>query len=111
MNRLLQAAGVQEGHILTEAESKTTLQSLIKCTRIIQRERLSGPVVVCSDVYHIPRCRLILCLLGIRTVFRPMPSGREVNGVLRWASYYIRDAAAIPYNLLTLLFLKATRKA
>jgi len=37
-------------------------------------------------------------MLGISTEQRPMPSGREANGVFRWLYYYLREFCAILWD-------------
>lgn len=94
MARLLLEHGVPSGQILQESESTSTLESVINCARIIRQEE-SPPVFVCSDRYHIPRCRFLFGLLGIRARGATMPSGRRANGTPRWLFYCLRESVAV----------------
>jgi vancomycin permeability regulator SanA len=103
MSRLLQEAGVPEKNILLEEESTDTLQSVGNCVRILQSLTSSGDVVVCSDVYHIPRCRWLFKLYGISTRPGEVASGRSQNKLPRWWYYYLREFAALPWDTLMVL--------
>jgi uncharacterized SAM-binding protein YcdF (DUF218 family) len=111
MKNLLMEAGVDSRHIVLESKSKNTLQNILNTAAIIQNMAAPEAVVVCSDNYHIPRSRLLLFLMKIRSISRPMPSGRKTNGLLRWAYYWCREAIAIPIHVIMLLILKSVRKA
>lgn len=110
MQDLLLHAGVNSEQIFLEAESKNTLQNVSNSARIIRQFSSSSKVIVCSDTYHILRCRLLLYLLGISTIYRPMPSGKKTSGRIRWIYCYIREAVAIPVHVLLLFILKYYRK-
>jgi vancomycin permeability regulator SanA len=97
MKAELLAAGVPENQIATEDASNDTLSSIVNCTLII-REQGADSVSVCSDRYHIVRCRWLFCLLGIATRPVNMPSGRSANGLLRWIFYYVRECIAMPVD-------------
>lgn len=104
MASLLRQQGVREADILLDEQSGDTLQSVRNCVRLLAAMPLHGPVIVCSDVYHIPRCRWLLRLNGVSTVAGDVASGRSQTSPLRWCYYYVRELAAIPWDtLLTLL--------
>lgn len=102
MKSMLQDAGVPEDRIISEANSSDTLSSVIECASLLRSRSCLHPIVVCSDEYHVARCRLLFHLLGIATEKRPMLSGRRANGLLRWAYYYLREFFAIPWDALLL---------
>jgi uncharacterized SAM-binding protein YcdF (DUF218 family) len=110
MRKLLIEAGVNSEFILTETKAKHTIQNIINSAQIIKSYPAVGKAIVCSDSYHILRCRLLLYLLGISTIYRPMPGGRKTAGWMRWVRFCIREAAAIPMNVVMLLVLKFLRK-
>ena len=102
MKDILQDAGVKEADIILDESSKNTFESIVNCASIIHS--LPGSeVIVCSDNYHILRARLLLKILGISTVYRSMPSGLKVNGVIRWGYYYLRELLAIPKDIFLLV--------
>ncbi len=102
MKSLLQAAGVPEDRILTDPESNDTLTSIIRCANILKGRKQVDSVVVCTDRYHLPRCRWLFWLLGVPTSKRPMPGGLGANGIWRWAYYYAREILAIPWDTVLL---------
>jgi vancomycin permeability regulator SanA len=105
----LQAGGVPEERIATETASNDTLSSIENCAQIIKEHANVDSVSVCSDRYHIPRCRWLFWLLGISTRPGNMLSGLKVNGILRWSLYYVREIIATPVDTLLLLGRRPTR--
>lgn len=101
MKNLLREAGIKESDIIIDELSKNTLESVINCASIIKSQPKTE-VVICSDTYHIFRSRLLFKFLGIRTIYKPMPSGLKVNGIIRWCYYYVREYLAIPKDILVL---------
>ncbi len=106
MRDLLLHAGVKSECIIPETRAKNTLQNTINASEIIRKFPSDCTVIVCSDNYHIPRCRVLLYLLGVSTTSRPMPGGRKTRWWMRRAYYYIREAAAIPFDVIRLLISK-----
>lgn len=111
MSALLEAKGVAPERILQDPISTDTLSSVVQCARIIKGQTSVRSVIVCSDRYHIPRCRWLFRLLGVRTLVGEMPSGLRANGHLRWAYYYAREAAAIILDTVVLLFGRLRRES
>jgi uncharacterized SAM-binding protein YcdF (DUF218 family) len=110
MRDLLLHAGVKSECIIPEPKAKNTLQNTINASEIIRKFPSDCTVIVCSDNYHIPRCRVLLNFMGISTISRPMPGGRKTIGWMRWAYYCIREAAAIPFDVIRLLKTKIWKK-
>jgi uncharacterized SAM-binding protein YcdF (DUF218 family) len=111
MKELLMDAGVDPHDIIAEPRARNTLQNIIRSVAIIKKIPSHGSVIVCSDNYHIARSRILLRLLGISTIYRPMPAARQSIGWMRWAYFICREAIAIPIQVVLLLILKALRKA
>jgi uncharacterized SAM-binding protein YcdF (DUF218 family) len=109
MRDLLIEAGVDSERIFMESESKNTLQNVIHSARIIRQLPATRNVIVSSDNYHILRCRLLLHLMGISTLYRPMPGARDEVGWMRWMYFCGREAVAIPVQVFLLLALKLFR--
>ncbi len=103
MSALLREAGVPEKNILLDEASGDTLQSIRNSVLILRSLPGFAEVVVCSDVYHIPRCRWLFRLYGISTRAGQVPSGRSENKALRWWYYYLREIAAVPWDTLVVL--------
>lgn len=110
MRDLLIEAGVNSERIFLEDKSKNTLQNVIHSARIIRRFPATCNVIVCSDDYHILRCRSLLYLMGINTLYRPMPGARNEVGWMRWMYFWVREAATIPVQVFLLLIFKLFRK-
>jgi uncharacterized SAM-binding protein YcdF (DUF218 family) len=110
MRALLIEADVDSDRIFLESESKNTLQNVIHSARIIRQFPATRDVIVCSDDYHILRCRLLLYVMGISTLYRPMPGARKEAGWMRWMYFGVREAVAIPVQVFFLFILKFFRK-
>ncbi len=103
MSSLLQAAGVARDHILTDSVSHDTLSSIMRCVAMLRCRHSVDSVIVCTDRYHLLRCRWLFWLSGVSTRKHPMLSGLRANGMLRWTYYYIREFLAIPWDTALLI--------
>jgi uncharacterized SAM-binding protein YcdF (DUF218 family) len=103
MRMLLQDAGIPIERILLDEAATDTLDSVRNCARILRSLPKYDDVIVCSDVYHIPRCRLLFKIYGIDTQSGKVASGRPQNKASRWLYYYVRELAAIPWDTLIAL--------
>jgi vancomycin permeability regulator SanA len=103
MAGLLRDAGVPETNIALDQASGDTLQSIRNCARILKSLPSFAEVVVCTDVYHIPRCRWLFKLYGISTRAGQTPNGRAENKALRWWYYHLREIAAVPWDTILVL--------
>lgn len=110
MKDLLLKAEVKNECIIPETRAKNTLQNTKYTSEMIRKFPSDCSVIVCSDTYHIPRCRVLLYLMGIPTISRHMPSGIKTAGRMRWACYYIREAAAIPFDVIRLMITRILKK-
>jgi len=103
MSRLLQEFGVPKENIVLDEASNDTLQSVHNCSRILRSLPNFSQVVVCSDVYHIPRCRWLFKLYGIPSLPGAVRSGRAQNKPWRWWYYYVREFPALVWDVLLVL--------
>lgn len=103
MEALLKEAEIPQDRILVESQSPDTFASIIECTLILKKRDCLRPVILCTDRYHIPRCRWLFYLSGIATTAAEMPSGCRANGTLRWTYYYLREIFAIPWDTAILI--------
>jgi vancomycin permeability regulator SanA len=96
MVEVLLREGVPRERLLLDEDSLDTLQSVAVAAR--RARALGSPyVVACSDGYHLPRIRLMLGVLGVRTVAaaRPGPPGDP----WRHVGMALREIPAIPYDV------------
>ena len=103
MADLLLQAGVAEANILLDDTSTDTMSSVRNCARILRALPDFGEVLICSDVYHIPRCRWLFHLYGIQSRAGQVESGRDANTALRWTYYCLREVVALPWDTLLVL--------
>lgn len=103
MRGLLIEAGIPEDLIVAEDQSRTTLSSITRCAEILKQRIDINSITICSDRYHVPRCRWLFHLLGVPTRFGLMPSGWKANGSIRWGYYYVRELIAIPVDTFILM--------
>lgn len=106
MRALLLDAGVPPERIVLEETGTDTLSSLLACARLL-REAGAADVRVCSDGYHLPRCRAVLRALGIRAgaVAAATPRSRGSRFVWLWAR--AREAAGLPWDVALALAARA----
>lgn len=93
---VLTAAGVAPERLIADEESLDTLQSVAVAARRA-RDLRSPFVVACSDRYHLPRIRLMLRVLGVRTV-AGAGEGPRGDG-WRCLGMALREIPAIPYDV------------
>lgn len=96
MVEVLTREGLSPDRLIVDDQSLDTLQSVVRAAREARRWA-SGLVIACSDGYHLPRIRLMLAVLGVRSVAGPRGGPRgSVWHRLRMA---LREAPAIPYDV------------
>jgi uncharacterized SAM-binding protein YcdF (DUF218 family) len=97
MGDILRAAGVDPERLVLDDLSRDTLQTAVAAARFA-RSRGIADAVACTDTYHLPRVRLLLSLLGLRTTAGPIASGRAEAGTAYWIRAWLREAVALPYD-------------
>ena len=103
MANLLRAGGVSDHRIIQEDQSKSTLESVVNCTRIIRHLTGITQVMACSDAYHLPRCRVLLRLCGIKAGGIAAVSGRHGNSWQNWLWFRVREIPAVPIDAILIL--------
>lgn len=94
--------GVAPGRLILDEASLDTLQSVVAAARVVRERSLDG-CVVCSDRYHVPRIRMLLGALGVRSIGGPTAPGLGGTRPYYWAKMHLREALAIPYDLAIVL--------
>lgn len=102
MAAALKGQGIPADRLVLDEASRDTLQSVLETVRFLRTQGL-GHAIVCSDRYHVPRIRLLLAALGVRTVAGPMAPGRGGTRRSYWLKMTLREALAIPYDLAIVL--------
>jgi len=103
MANLLRAGGVSDRRVIQEDQSKTTLESAVNCTKIIRHLTGITRVMACSDAYHLPRCRLLLRLCGIKAGGIAAADGRHANSWQKWLWFHLREIPAVPIDAIFVL--------
>lgn len=96
IERLLREAGVPAAAIRAVPAGGTTIASLRAARPLLSQLAAEAPLArwhVCTDGYHVPRCRMILRLWGMRSegAAAPRPALRKRH----LAALYLRDAVAL----------------
>ncbi|MFT8246555.1 YdcF family protein [Roseomonas sp. BN140053] len=99
MVRLLREQGVAEADLLPEPTGTDTLSSARAVAALLSG--WSGPVFAASSGYHIPRCTLLLRLLGLPARPGPFPIPRPGFPEGYWR---LRESAALPYDAVLALW-------
>ena len=93
---VLKREGVARDRLIADEASLDTLQSVVVAAR--RARALESPfVVACSDGYHLPRIRLMLAVLGVRSV--PGPRGGPRGDLWHRLRMALREIPAIPYDV------------
>lgn len=93
MRDMLVAAGIAPARIVMEDQARTTLGSVRLCAPIL-RQYAAERIVICSDDYHLPRCRWLMRLAGFRTA--PLPA--RASEIRLWPR--LREVIAVPVDTL-----------
>jgi uncharacterized SAM-binding protein YcdF (DUF218 family) len=106
MARLLQAAGIPDGLIKLEETGTDTLSSVRAVRRLLRDFSAKTPVFVATSAFHLPRCLALLRLAGVAA--RPAaPTGTGDRGVTT-GYWWLREAAALPYDVALTLWHRLT---
>jgi vancomycin permeability regulator SanA len=104
MARLLMESGVDSNKILLEETGTDTLSSVLAIRRLLAASGIDGPVMVATSAYHLPRCLLLLCIMGISAspcTPHSAPAARDWGRRWYWR---LREVPAIPYDAILALW-------
>lgn len=96
IERMLREAGVPAAAIRAVPAGRNTLASLAAARGLLRELAVAAPEVcwhVCTDPYHVLRCRVILALWGLRSHGAPAPRPELPRRQL--AALYVRDRVAL----------------
>ena len=98
MSELLQSLGVPAGSIVEEPTGTDTLSSALASAALLRRLGHAGPVLAATSRFHLPRCLLLLRVMGLPA--RPVPIGGSAGaeGWRRRWYWRLREVPAIPYD-------------
>jgi uncharacterized SAM-binding protein YcdF (DUF218 family) len=96
MADLLGSLGVPEARILQEPTGTDTLSSALACAALLRGMGHAGPVWVASSGYHLPRCLVLLRMLGLPA--RPVPPPDPPPAWAQRWYWRLREVPALPYD-------------
>jgi uncharacterized SAM-binding protein YcdF (DUF218 family) len=106
MAALLGARGVPAGRILAEETGTDTLSSVRAVVALLHAYGIAAPVFAASSLYHLPRCLLLLRLLGVPARAAIPPA---VPAAARWwrrCHWWLREVPALIYDSAVALLLR-----
>jgi vancomycin permeability regulator SanA len=103
MRDLLRARGVPDSEIETDDESVDTLESAVRCARILRKRNPLGEVVVVTSRYHGFRCWLLLRMLGIPARVGEIPGDPGAVRIRSRVYHRLRETIATPWDAILLL--------
>jgi uncharacterized SAM-binding protein YcdF (DUF218 family) len=111
MARLLADLGIPPDRILPEPTGRDTLGSVRAVARLLRVRGQSGPVYAATSAYHLPRCVLLLRLIGLPAHACPPPPFPAARSFVRRWYWRLREVPALPFDALLLLGLRAVGRA
>ncbi len=100
---MLLRAGIRDEDILVDDQSRDTLESIERCHAMLLKQSDVESVVPCTSAYHVPRCSILLRLLGYRTLVIDMPADRPHLPLRKWTWFVFKELLALPYDVLLLI--------
>ncbi len=108
MRRLLIERGVPDAAIRCDDQSRNSFETLL-ASRALARQNGWRRVLLVSDGYHLPRCRLTARLIGLRAAGSAVPTAYGRPPAWTLARQTVRDYLAIPVYLLRVARWRLTR--
>src|SRR5215469_3733680 len=104
MRELLMSDGVRQEDIILEDRARNTLESAEYCHAILSARKDVEVIVPCTSRYHIPRCALLLRILGYKVRVPKMPMDRPYLPLAKWILYVTKEFIALPRDAVVLFF-------
>jgi uncharacterized SAM-binding protein YcdF (DUF218 family) len=108
MRRLLVELGVPPEDIVLEETGTDTLSSVVALRRLLCLRPDIGRVYAATSGYHLPRCVLLLWLIGVRASPCPPPQVPEAMTLASRWYWWLRELAATPYDAILIVFARLT---
>jgi len=106
MAALLEARGVGVERILPEETGTDTLSSARAVAALVRRRPIAAPVFAASSLYHLPRCLLLLRLLGVPARAAIPPAVPAATRWWRRCYWWLREVPALPYDVALALLMR-----
>lgn len=108
MQQISLQQGINENQIILDEQAKSTLESAIICTQILQENQWDNVLIV-SDHYHLLRAVVLFRLLGI--LAEGSSPDKKGIGTSRWQWWYLhlREIIALPWNILKVAIFKVRK--
>lgn len=97
MRDLLVDAGVAKETVILDPEASDTFDSVINARQLIRSK--DANVYICSDDYHVPRCKVLYNMLAGPCSGVYIHGSRDAVGKLRWIYYCFREMVATPWDI------------
>ena len=111
MAKLLRDLGVSPDRILPEPTGRDTLGSVRAVSRLLRERGHTGPVYAATSAYHLPRCVLLLRLIGLHARACPPPDSPAATSFWRRWYWRLRELPALPFDTALLLALRVVGRA
>lgn len=106
MASLLVERGVPRERIVPEETGTDTLSSARAVATLLRGRDTVAAVFVASSLYHLPRCLLLLRLMGVAARAAVPPAVPAAADRWRGCYWWLREAVALPYDLALALCLR-----
>jgi uncharacterized SAM-binding protein YcdF (DUF218 family) len=110
MAALLEARGVPSDRIVLEETGTDTLSSARAIAALLRDRDIAAPVFVATSLYHMPRCLLLLRLLGVNAHAAIPPAVPAAVTWWRRCYWWLREIPALPYDATLVLFRRLKRR-
>jgi len=104
MAALLESRGVPSERVLKEESGTDTLSSARAVAALLRRHAVAAPVFAASSLYHIPRCLVLLRLLGVPAHPAVPPAVPAATHWWRRCYWWLREVPALAYDVPLALF-------